>query len=204
MPFLPPNQQRQSTEGISRQFRLKIIAEHWNTEGRQLVLSETFSALKKKSLHLSVYLPACLCIGHMRMLCWLTLVAVFSLINYRNIIIPVETAVGLWWFVQQLDQLCIVMKCTAWLYTLSFCIGDLYSSAANCVVKCITWLYICSNAANCVMKCFAWLYTGSHSMFSEFVHSFADTVNQVCSVSSVKSFVSLTRKLIKLLLCNRN
>lgn len=38
---------------------------------------------------------------------------------------------------------------------------------------------VCSNAANCVMKCIAWLYTGSHSMFSEFIHSLADTANQV-------------------------
>lgn len=32
---------------------------------------------------------------------------------------------------------------------------------------------------NFLFKFFAWLYTGSHSMFSEAVHSLADTVNQV-------------------------
>ena len=29
------------------------------------------------------------------------------------------------------------------------------------------------------MKGLAWLYTGSHSMFAEFIHSGADTLNQV-------------------------
>ncbi|CAL1532463.1 unnamed protein product [Lymnaea stagnalis] len=35
------------------------------------------------------------------------------------------------------------------------------------------------NGANTLTKLIAWLYTGSHSMFSEFVHSFADTMNQI-------------------------
>lgn len=35
------------------------------------------------------------------------------------------------------------------------------------------------NAMNTVFKGFAWFYTGSHSMFSECIHSMADTVNQV-------------------------
>nr|KAG5699666.1 hypothetical protein BaRGS_005114 [Batillaria attramentaria] len=36
-----------------------------------------------------------------------------------------------------------------------------------------------SNGLNSIMKFIAWLYTGSHSMFSEFIHSVADTMNQV-------------------------
>ncbi|KAH9492661.1 hypothetical protein Btru_024414 [Bulinus truncatus] len=35
------------------------------------------------------------------------------------------------------------------------------------------------NGANTLFKLIAWLYTGSHSMFSEFVHSCADTMNQI-------------------------
>ncbi|XP_068906937.1 proton-coupled zinc antiporter SLC30A9, mitochondrial isoform X2 [Tenebrio molitor] len=35
------------------------------------------------------------------------------------------------------------------------------------------------NGINCLFKLFAWLYTGSHSMFSECIHSLADTVNQL-------------------------
>lgn len=35
------------------------------------------------------------------------------------------------------------------------------------------------NAVNTVFKVFAWLYTGSHSMFAECIHSFADTTNQI-------------------------
>ncbi|CAG5124489.1 unnamed protein product, partial [Candidula unifasciata] len=35
------------------------------------------------------------------------------------------------------------------------------------------------NGANTLFKLIAWLYTGSHSMFSEFIHSCADTMNQI-------------------------
>lgn len=35
------------------------------------------------------------------------------------------------------------------------------------------------NASNFLFKLFAWLYTGSHSMFSECIHSLADTINQL-------------------------
>ncbi|KAK2176267.1 hypothetical protein NP493_673g00011 [Ridgeia piscesae] len=35
------------------------------------------------------------------------------------------------------------------------------------------------NGANMVLKFGAWIYTGSHSMFSEFIHSSADTANQL-------------------------
>ncbi|PVD35248.1 hypothetical protein C0Q70_06529 [Pomacea canaliculata] len=35
------------------------------------------------------------------------------------------------------------------------------------------------NGLNSILKFFAWIYTGSHSMFAEFVHSVADTMNQV-------------------------
>ncbi|CAB0020304.1 unnamed protein product [Nesidiocoris tenuis] len=35
------------------------------------------------------------------------------------------------------------------------------------------------NASNFLFKVVAWLYTGSHSMFSEAIHSLADTINQL-------------------------
>ncbi|KAJ3659375.1 hypothetical protein Zmor_011065 [Zophobas morio] len=38
---------------------------------------------------------------------------------------------------------------------------------------------IAINGTNCLFKLFAWLYTGSHSMFSECIHSLADTINQL-------------------------
>ena len=38
---------------------------------------------------------------------------------------------------------------------------------------------IAINTANFGAKLFAWIMTGSHSMFSEAIHSLADTLNQV-------------------------
>ncbi|KAF5271191.1 hypothetical protein FQR65_LT05335 [Abscondita terminalis] len=38
---------------------------------------------------------------------------------------------------------------------------------------------IAINATNCLFKLFAWMYTGSHSMFSECIHSLADMINQI-------------------------
>lgn len=35
------------------------------------------------------------------------------------------------------------------------------------------------NASNFLFKLFAWVHTGSHSMFSECIHSAADTCNQL-------------------------
>ena len=36
------------------------------------------------------------------------------------------------------------------------------------------------NSLNTGVKCFAWFMSGSHAMFSEMIHSAADTMNQVC------------------------
>jgi len=38
---------------------------------------------------------------------------------------------------------------------------------------------IAINGTNFLFKLFAWIYTGSHSMFSECIHSLADTINQL-------------------------
>jgi hypothetical protein len=55
---------------------------------------------------------------------------------------------------------------------------------------CLILLCLTRNAANCGVKFVAWLYTGSHSMFAEFIHSLADTANQV-TPSSVFICISL-------------
>ncbi|OQV20539.1 Zinc transporter 9 [Hypsibius exemplaris] len=44
--------------------------------------------------------------------------------------------------------------------------------------KRVVYSAIAINAANFSFKALAWLYTGSHSMFAETIHSFADTCNQ--------------------------
>ena len=52
--------------------------------------------------------------------------------------------------------------------------GALQSESGQVVITAI-----CINAANFVAKGVAWISTGSHAMFSEMVHSAADTLNQV-------------------------
>ncbi|KAL3267352.1 hypothetical protein HHI36_011483 [Cryptolaemus montrouzieri] len=47
------------------------------------------------------------------------------------------------------------------------------------------------NATNCLFKCFAWWFTGSQSMFSECIHSLADTVNQVILAFGIHKSVQL-------------
>ena len=43
------------------------------------------------------------------------------------------------------------------------------------------------NTANFVMKLVAWLGTGSHALFSEAIHSAADTVNQIILAYGLQS-----------------
>lgn len=50
---------------------------------------------------------------------------------------------------------------------------------------------IAINATNCLFKLFAWLYTGSHSMFSECIHSLADTINQVILAYGIHKSVQI-------------
>ena len=38
------------------------------------------------------------------------------------------------------------------------------------------------------MKVFAWVMTGSHSMFSEAIHSLADTLNQVSACQDIGEY----------------
>ncbi|KAK9875795.1 hypothetical protein WA026_009585 [Henosepilachna vigintioctopunctata] len=47
------------------------------------------------------------------------------------------------------------------------------------------------NAGNCLFKLFAWWFTGSQSMFSECVHSFADTLNQVILAFGIHKSIQL-------------
>lgn len=45
------------------------------------------------------------------------------------------------------------------------------------------------NATNFFVKFFAWWYTGSHSMFSECIHSLADTINQLILAYGIQKSV---------------
>jgi len=45
------------------------------------------------------------------------------------------------------------------------------------------------NACNCLFKFFAWLYTGSHSLFSETIHSLADTCNQLILAFGIRKSI---------------
>lgn len=45
------------------------------------------------------------------------------------------------------------------------------------------------NATNFCVKLFAWAYTGSHSMFSECIHSLADTINQLILAYGIQKSV---------------
>lgn len=47
------------------------------------------------------------------------------------------------------------------------------------VMNFVSVMIICSNGLNFCFKLLAWIYTGSASMFSEAIHSLADTCNQV-------------------------
>ena len=52
--------------------------------------------------------------------------------------------------------------------------------------KVVLWA-IGINGGNMVLKLAAWVATGSHAMFSEFIHSSADTLNQVILAYGIKS-----------------
>ncbi|GAV07749.1 hypothetical protein RvY_17556 [Ramazzottius varieornatus] len=56
---------------------------------------------------------------------------------------------------------------------------DAYHSEMMQGSRRVVYSAIAINAANFSFKFFAWLYTGSHSMFAETIHSFADTCNQL-------------------------
>lgn len=49
-----------------------------------------------------------------------------------------------------------------------------FSMSANFFSLC----FVCRNGLNFFFKLLAWVYTGSASMFSEAIHSLADTCNQ--------------------------
>lgn len=56
--------------------------------------------------------------------------------------------------------------------------SHMHMRICNCVKSSINFS-LSRNASNFLCKLIAWLYTGSHSMFSECVHSAADTCNQL-------------------------
>lgn len=52
--------------------------------------------------------------------------------------------------------------------------------------KCVLWA-ISVNSANTILKLAAWSVTGSHALFSEFIHSLADTLNQAILAYGIHS-----------------
>ncbi|KAI7694902.1 hypothetical protein SSS_09746 [Sarcoptes scabiei] len=50
------------------------------------------------------------------------------------------------------------------------------------------------NGANFILKTFAWLYTGSHSLFAEAIHSFADTCNQLLLAFGIRKSIQVPNK----------
>lgn len=53
----------------------------------------------------------------------------------------------------------------------------------------VVWGAVMLNGANFIAKTIAWFYTGSHSMFAESVHSFADTANQLILAVGIRKSV---------------
>ena len=53
---------------------------------------------------------------------------------------------------------------------------------------------IAINTSNFFVKLLAWVYTGSHSMFSEAIHSLADTVNQLILAYGIHKSTSTPTK----------
>lgn len=45
-----------------------------------------------------------------------------------------------------------------------------------------------------MLKFFAWMYTGSHSLFAETVHSFADTCNQLILAYGIRKSLQVPNK----------
>lgn len=55
-------------------------------------------------------------------------------------------------------------------------------------------LFLFRNGCNFVFKLCAWFYTGSHSLFSECIHSLADTVNQLILAYGIHKSVQVSNK----------
>ena len=53
---------------------------------------------------------------------------------------------------------------------------------------------IAINTSNFFVKLVAWAYSGSHSMFSEAIHSLADTINQVILAYGIHKSTSTPTK----------
>lgn len=53
---------------------------------------------------------------------------------------------------------------------------------------------IAINTSNFIAKLIAWVYTGSHSMFSETIHSLADTINQIILAYGIHKSTSTPTK----------
>lgn len=65
-------------------------------------------------------------------------------------------------------------------------------NSSSMTIKIIDYLFI-RNGSNFLFKMVAWLYTGSHSMFAECIHSFADTANQLILAYGIHKSVQVNR-----------
>lgn len=61
-----------------------------------------------------------------------------------------------------------------WLSELFLCKKQSFFSSKH-----VAFAFYFSNATNAIVKTIGWLFTGSASLFSEAVHSIADTCNQL-------------------------
>jgi len=55
----------------------------------------------------------------------------------------------------------------------------------------VVLIAVAINGTNCLFKLVAWLSTGSHSMFSECIHSLADTINQLILAYGIHKSVQI-------------
>lgn len=63
-----------------------------------------------------------------------------------------------------------------------------------CHILFCLFFFLHRNGANFFLKLFAWLYTGSHSLFSEAIHSLADTCNQLLLAFGIRKSIQVPNK----------
>lgn len=63
----------------------------------------------------------------------------------------------------------------------------------------MSFIFLSRNASNFLCKLIAWLYTGSHSMFSECVHSAADTCNQLILAYGIHKSVQVNKSFTQII-----
>lgn len=85
------------------------------------------------------------------------------------------SAENAWFQLAWLPELFFVATSTRLYQILNIKTGQ-FQTACSCTFT--FSIFVCSNGLNFFFKLLAWVYTGSASMFSEAIHSLADTCNQ--------------------------